>query len=264
MVPDVPVNWTTVEPRERGCRWTRQNGQITQLSFQEDRLTAAVPCDPRRRKRLCLSKLMAWRIGRPDTQSPRPTPLSRAEVENVVSAMVSFSNASGKPPILVLLDDDPSFAAWCALVTELFGDDSGPSAPTTTEVTTTLAWSVSVTAPFLERTPYGEELAQSVARALRKCSTGGLQHFHPYYCGHGLFFVDGEYRLAIVEDGLPMTNLATWRDDAEFVCAAAAWNDYVCSGADASHPFFATQSAWELANQRLTRARLEDFARNNA
>lgn len=106
------------------------------------------------------------------------------------------------------------------------------------------------------RSPYGVDLAEAVAMVLEKGHW--LAYHHPHYCGTGLAMADGQFVYDHVDDGYlrcgsPMADkpLLAFPDSSCFVAWLAASSDESLSS-DEAEPGYAN-------NQRITRARLEEF-----
>lgn len=111
----------------------------------------------------------------------------------------------------------------------------------------------------LDTTPFGAELVTALAAKL-EASSSGLYHCHRDYCGHGLVYDGGRFRLLEVLDGMPQGSkeLAAW-DRAAFVAFWSAQSDFTCSGRDPATPLLFTEDAFLCGNQRLTAARIRAF-----
>jgi hypothetical protein len=115
-------------------------------------------------------------------------------------------------------------------------------------------------------TPYGEALASRVADRL-ECGDA-LSYRHREYCGVGLRFVEPQFIYGEAFDGVVLTpddlrasgtnpaNIehVVFNSRTAFVTWLAAQSDESLSGND-------SPSEWLRGNQRITRARLESFAR---
>ena len=110
--------------------------------------------------------------------------------------------------------------------------------------------------------PFGPELAGAVWDRVMKMKPGhGLLEGHPYYCGHGILKAKKGVELAVIEDGRGAQVLKAWEKKADFVAFWAPLTDPACGGADPAQKLFFTADEWERNNQRITRKRLEEFAR---
>jgi hypothetical protein len=250
-----PMSWSSVESAD-GCAWHERDSRPVALSCARGRLTANVRCDPTRPQRLCLTTLCFWRF-RQDAASAagdeRPLSPTESELEATFEQMLLAVTILGLTPELVLIESDERFEFWCEWL-----DREAPSfGAHRLETMSALSWALIEVVPFLEQRPFGLALAARLAERLR--ATGGMYYAHPYYCGHGLVAARGRYGLEMVEDGLPVERLATWPDERSFIEAVAGWSDYVCSGADPDATLFRAESAFHLNNQRITRARIEEF-----
>jgi hypothetical protein len=115
-------------------------------------------------------------------------------------------------------------------------------------------------------TPYGEALSSRVADRLERGDA--LSYRHRDYCGVGVRFAEPQYIYGEAFDGVVLTpddlrasgtnpaNIehVVFHSRAEFVAWLAAQSDESLSGND-------SPSEWLRGNQRITRARLESFAR---
>lgn len=114
--------------------------------------------------------------------------------------------------------------------------------------------------------PYGAPLASAVADRLERGDV--LSYGHRDYCGMGIRFADGRYIYGEVADGeLPSElELSKWTDvptnwerlvfhsRSEFVGWLARQSNDTLSGKE-------LRDQWLIGNQRITRQRLESFAR---
>lgn len=116
----------------------------------------------------------------------------------------------------------------------------------------------------LSHSKFGETLARRVATQLKKDdhNRGGLYHDHREYCGHGLVYRDGTFMLMKVRDGWieASDTLATWDNEDAFVAFLAEQSDFTCSGADPEAKEFHTEDEFELNNQRINEAWLQEYA----
>jgi len=123
-------------------------------------------------------------------------------------------------------------------------------------------WSNDEAIAKLSHNKFGETLVQDVARKLiEDQDSGGLYQAHRDYCGHGLIFREGQFRLIQVTDGLPEWGdcLMTWDTLDEFVEFFSDQSDYSCSGADIDAKLFYTTNGFEVNNQRITEKWLQDY-----
>jgi hypothetical protein len=184
----------------------------------------------------------------------RPLSPTKSELRSTLSQILAAVVALGLTPELVVLEPEESFEFWREWL-----EREAPGFPAhRLETMSELAWRLIEVLPFLDRRPFGLELAARLADGLRGAS-GGMSYGHRDYCGHGLIASGGHYGLEVIEDGLPSERLATWPDERSFIEAIAGWSDNICSGADPESPLFRAESAFYLNNQRITRARIEAF-----
>lgn len=109
----------------------------------------------------------------------------------------------------------------------------------------------------LSRKPFGRELAEKVAHQIEKGML--LAYTHRDYCGDGLYFDKGRYIWASIHDGGPDEDLKTWTSREAFITFLAEMSDYTCCGAEGSPDFIQySGQGFQLNNQKITRARLED------
>ncbi|HYP88305.1 MAG TPA: hypothetical protein VEQ59_09125 [Polyangiaceae bacterium] len=248
-----PLNWTSAASPD-GCEWCEHEGKPVVLSCSRRGLTANIRCDPLRPERICLTRLSFWRsapVRQRHREGLRP-PTSR-ELREILAAMIEAIEARGLAPTLVLLEPEERFETW----RQWLQDEAPQLDAYARETLTELDWGVGEVTPFLDRSRFGLELATRLATKLREGHE--LSYGHRDYCGHGLSWEAGSYSLSTFEDGMPFERLATWPDAEAFSAAVAEWSDYGCSGADPSAPLFVAENAHRLANQRLTRARIEAF-----
>lgn len=120
-------------------------------------------------------------------------------------------------------------------------------------------WSTQETLDLLDKNKLGERLVELLAKKLKKKE--GLYYVHRDYCGHGLDFVDGKYRLLVVHDGYPdsMFVLKDWASEQNFISFFAEQSDWSMSGVDESNICFIAENMHGLNNQRLTRKRIENY-----
>jgi len=248
------LNWTGVESPD-GCDWQDRLGMWPKLSCKRRGLTAQVQCDPTCRERICLTTLGFWRsvAKRPSARPLGPTP---SELFEAIEAMLQTIVAKGLTPRLVLLEPDERFEFW----SQWLAQQAPRLCPHQREQMTDFAWKLVQLLPFLDRKPFGLELSTRLAASLQR-HPDGMFYWHPYYCGHGLRMKAGDYLLA-EKDDLEYPPLATWSEEQSFIEAVASWSDYVCSGADPNASLFQATSEFYLDNQRITRARIEEFIEN--
>ena len=241
--------------RSDGCDWFDRVGTRPALICERRGLTAQVPCDPECRERICLTKLGFWRLGRP-RRGETPLPPTPSELFEAIDAMLQTIVAKGLTPRLVLIEPDERFEFW----SQWLEQQAPRLCPHERERMTHFAWELMQVLPFLDRQPFGLELSTRLAASLRS-NPAGMRYWHAYYCGHGLSLKAGSYLLEL-DDELEEVPLATWSDERAFIDAVASWSDYVCSGADLEASLFTAESAFYLNNQRITRARIEEFIEN--
>lgn len=251
-----PMNWSSVEHVD-GCSWIEHGARPVALHCARGKLTAAIRCDPTRPQRLCLTTLAFWRFRHDALRAggdERPLSPTESELKSTLDQMLAAIVALGLTPELVLLEPEERFEVWCDWL-----EREAPSLVAhRLDTMSPLAWRLLEVVPFLDRRPFGLELAARLANHLR-VSGSSMSYGHAYYCGHGLVASRGRYGLEVVEDGMPAERLATWPDERSFIEAVAGWSDYVCSGADPDSTLFRAESAFYLTNQRITRARIEEF-----
>lgn len=108
--------------------------------------------------------------------------------------------------------------------------------------------------PLTDSTPYGLPLTERVADYLQR--GGEIAHRHPYFCGVGLAFRNGEFVYGYVEEGgtdafLDSTSLlGRFPNREDFIAWLAVQSDTTLSGNEESDAFL-------RGNQRITRERLE-------
>lgn len=112
-------------------------------------------------------------------------------------------------------------------------------------------------APEVDNTPYGIELASRVADHLER--SGEIAYRHPYFCGVGLAFQKGEFLYGYVEEGGVAAFLDTtpvmrrFTDRESFIAWLAQQSDDTMYGWGEEAP----------GNQRVTRDRLVEELRTN-
>lgn len=120
-------------------------------------------------------------------------------------------------------------------------------------------WSDPETLAGLSRRKVGRDLARRVvARLVERDGRYGVYNTHRDYCGHGLVFQAGRFRLVEVHDGYARDGrtLMSWDDQDSFIDWLARQTDFSLSGADPSKPELHTSDPFKLNNQRLTREQL--------
>jgi hypothetical protein len=257
-LPSVPLNWSS-DGSPDGSSWQEREGLPTTLWRARDGLTAQVWCDPLRRERICLSTLACCRQRASAvsvTRPQRPLPPTPSELFDAVSDMLETIGAAGLTPTLVLIEPAEQFEIW----QRWLAGQAPPLGPHQRETMTGKQWAQIMALPFLDRRPYGLELATRLAALLRSAGHQ-LAYGHRDYCGHGMRAASGSYCLEVYEDGLPSRRVASWPDERSFIDALASWSDYICSGCDPDASIFAAESEFELNNQRITRARIEEYLR---
>ena len=120
-------------------------------------------------------------------------------------------------------------------------------------------WSKPSVIKGLAKKKVGRKLARLVADKLKIHE--GLFNRHRHYCGQGIVFTDGEFRLLEVHDGRPEWSkvLASWTSENEFIDFLASQSTFTLSGADEKEKLFFTSRLFALNNQRITRSKLEDY-----
>ena len=127
------------------------------------------------------------------------------------------------------------------------------------------SWSDQDKIDRLEKGLFGEELMTKVAQQLVKqsdvpYSKVTLLQSHREYCGHGLVYEHGEYKLCAIYDGTPRDLIKSWKNEKSFVDFWEKQSDFSCSGADKTQKVFHTGSKFSLNNQRLTRIKFVKYA----
>jgi hypothetical protein len=253
-----PRNWTGSESAD-SFGWDELFGKPTGLYVQRAGLFAKVRCDPVCQQRICLSTLSFWRV-RPEAQGgDRPLAPTPAELFDIVEAMLAVILAAELTPTLVVIEPAFHFES----LRQWLEDTTPRLALHLRENKTAFEWRRIEVLPFLDRQPFGEDLVTRLAARLRS-GHGSLSYGHKYYCGHGLSAEAGAICLRVYEDGLDGEVLTTWADEQSFIADAANWSDYVCSGADPEAPLFKAQDDFYLANQRITRERIEEYLAEEA
>ncbi len=122
-------------------------------------------------------------------------------------------------------------------------------------------WSKPEIIEKLDKTIIGLELAETVAKRLK--SGKGLFSSHRDYCGHGLDYINGKYRLLEVHDGEPEWSeiVAEWETINDFVNFLSRQSDWSLSGANKAEIIFYTDNLFSLNNQRLTKELLKQYAK---
>jgi len=251
-----PLNWSSVDAPD-ACYWGEREGLPVTLACVRRGLTAQVRCDPTRRERICLTRLSFWRwrrFGEPARGSERPLPPTSSELLAALAGLFEAIAAAGLTPTLVLIEPEDRFERW----RQWLEREAACLGPHRSETITDMGWRLVEVLPFLDRRPFGLELAARLAARLRS-NQGSLSYGHREYCGHGLRAKSGSYCLETYEDGCPAELLRTWPDERTFIDAVAGWSDYVCSGADPDAALFRAESEFYLDNQRITRARIEEY-----
>lgn len=142
-----------------------------------------------------------------------------------------------------------------------FGSRSFTNSPTSDEkAEEQYAWSSPEALAALSRECYGEALATRVASRLTTLPYDSLSYSHQFYCGHGLFYLDGIFELRVVDDNeLDCKKILGWSTRELFVTWLARQSDYSLCGADPDADVPLETSSWKLNNQRITRSRCIDF-----
>ena len=121
-------------------------------------------------------------------------------------------------------------------------------------------WSKHEVIDSLDRNEIGEKLASKIAKRLKVGRS--LINQHRDYCGHGLIYADGLYKIICVHDGLVeySDTVVEFQGQAEFISFLSRQSDWSLSGADDSEKELYTENMFELNNQRLTKKGLIRFA----
>jgi hypothetical protein len=147
----------------------------------------------------------SWQ-GYPERRGPLPpTP---SELFAAISGMLETIGAAGLTPTLVLIEPAEQFEIWQRWLAR----HAPRLGPHQRETMTGKQWAQIRALPFLDRRPYGLELATRLA-ALLGSAGSPLAHGHRDYCGHGLRAASGSYCLEVYEDGLPSRLVASWPDE---------------------------------------------------
>lgn len=115
--------------------------------------------------------------------------------------------------------------------------------------------------------PYGKELAEAVANRLERGDV--LAYGHRDYCGVGLRYADGEYIYGEVSDGeLPSSaELSIWtavpaQMERRIFSSRNLFVSWLADQSDESLHGRELQDEWLVGNQRLSRRRLDSFAKS--
>ena len=110
----------------------------------------------------------------------------------------------------------------------------------------------------LSKNPIGVTLASAVANRLK--NNRNIINAHRDYCGHGLDFKDGKFRLLSVHDGLIEHSdvVHEWDSEKGFIEFLARQSDWSLSGADIDEEILYTDDDFFLNNQRITKATLKE------
>lgn len=100
-----------------------------------------------------------------------------------------------------------------------------------------------------QKTPYGTELAEKVAEALKQ---GSIGNGHRDYCGMGLEIREDVYCYGEIWDGGMMTPLETFKNSKDFIT-------WLSKQSDASMSRINEKDPWYWNNQVINRKRLETF-----
>ncbi|TCS32441.1 hypothetical protein EDC30_1235 [Paucimonas lemoignei] len=116
--------------------------------------------------------------------------------------------------------------------------------------------------------PYGRELAEAVANRLERGDI--LAYGHRDYCGIGLRYADGEYIYGEVSDGeLPSrAQLSKWTDvpaqmERRVFSSRNLFVSWLADQSDESLHGRELQDKWLVGNQRLSKRRLDSFAKGH-
>lgn len=107
----------------------------------------------------------------------------------------------------------------------------------------------------LDAVPYGKALATSVSQKLKKAPDvyHGLYHSHRDYCGLGLFYENGFFKLTTVNDGYgPDITVANFNSQSDFLAWLTKENDQSMS-----------LYGDKFNNQTITKLRLEWYLEDN-
>jgi hypothetical protein len=124
----------------------------------------------------------------------------------------------------------------------------------------------------LDRTPYGETLAQAVMSKLT-CTTKNYEmlSIHRDYCGQGIVHDKefGSFSICYVFDGYPGNDVKRFDSAAAFVTWLAKQSDFSLSGApgvdaDPAVEALPPEEEWfRINNQRITKHTLEEFVKSS-
>ena len=101
-------------------------------------------------------------------------------------------------------------------------------------------------------TPFGVDLAKRVAQKLAAGTV--LIYNHRDYCGMGLVGGEDHFKYVEVWDG-GLDEIRSWASEKDFVEWLSSQSDFALSGADPMEQL----SVFKQGNQRITRARLQEF-----
>jgi hypothetical protein len=175
------------------------------------------------------------------------------ETRLLESFLQTFDNAPSKPTLQIVKDEGnyADYNYW-----REWGEQHKFLIHSITCISSD-AYQLSIVQKSFDQIPFGEKLMYKVAERLIDNNT--LKYSHRDYCGHGLEYFNQEFHLYEVWDGFG-NSITSWKTIDEFVSFFAPLTDYICSGADKQFKEFYTKDAFYIANQRITRARLIEFA----
>jgi hypothetical protein len=236
-----PMSWID----EMICRWLC-DGEIPlrlEVWDEQEKKFAFIPCDAKQRLAVCA--LRGWCrsvVGGVEGLWQLGEAMSTNEVCNALDEARAFL----EKPVMVVFSENPQRDEWRLRCKGAHIEEM-----------TVLDWERAKASGLYDQRPFGEALAKKVAAQLRRGRA--LTYWHRDYCGQGLRFAADHYELADVWDGDDFHALLRWSSEEAFVRALAAMSDFSCSGADPSAGPLAAVSGWGVANQRITRERLEAF-----
>lgn len=104
---------------------------------------------------------------------------------------------------------------------------------------------------------FGVDLAKEVAQKL--VSGQSMNYVHRDYCGHGLSYNGSRFILATYLDGIFHEEILSWSDLDQFVAFLQQQSDFSMSGASPLIKELAATQNFYLANQTITKNRLQEF-----